>query len=153
MLKLPLRNRAGAITGYTFVDDCDDWTLDHRWRLHSKGYACRGTTIDGKYVVLLLHRVIMNAPVGLEVDHIDLDKLNNVRSNLRITTHAQNNQNRPLNANNTSGYRGVTFDKKTGRWAAYAMLDGKRKHVGYFDEPDEAAEAARVWRAEHMTHA
>jgi hypothetical protein len=83
-----------------------------------------------------------NDPVGY-IDHIDGDKLNNSWSNLRDVTHEQNMWNAKLFHNNTSGYRGVSFIRSHGRWRAAISVNGKKKHLGYF-ESAELAHAAFV---------
>jgi hypothetical protein len=78
------------------------------------------------------------------LDHADLDRSNNALDNLRPATRAQNNANRPLPRNNTSGFKGVHFDKGSRRWIAVCG----RRHVGSFATKEEAyaayVEAARL---------
>jgi hypothetical protein len=86
-----------------------------------------------------MHRLISGTPAGMETDHIDGDGLNNRRSNLRFATTSENQRNRVASANNTSGGRkGVNFHRYSGRWRASIQLNGKRRHLGYFDTPDQA---------------
>lgn len=73
------------------------------------------------------------------VDHRDLDKTNNRINNLREATNSQNNYNRPKQTNNTSGYKGVYWNKSCNRWQAYVQAEGKRIHLGVFVDPVEAA--------------
>lgn len=74
-----------------FVDDDDaPWLSAYRWRLNSKGYAIRSEYLNGKEVVLCMHRVIMNARKGEYVDHISGIKLDNCKANLRLCTASQN---------------------------------------------------------------
>lgn len=77
-------------------------------------------------------------PVNL-VDHKDRNRGNNKWSNLRAATASQNAANRTIRSDNTSGYKGVTFKKQTGRWLARAFIGGKQIHLGYFDTAEEAA--------------
>lgn len=93
-------------------------------------------TSDGKQ--FLLHRVVTDAPKGIEVDHIDGNPLNNRKSNLRCVTHAQNMQNR-----NNQEDRGVSFETKVGKWRARV----KNVFLGYYDTKEEALEVARKARA------
>jgi hypothetical protein len=122
------------------VDDEDyEWLNQWKWHMSSTGYARRNTT---KLDTLLgtakiaMHRVILNAPEGSMVDHIDCNKLNNQRSNLRLCTVAQNNRN--ILPYGKSGLKGVELDKRTGRWRAYVSVNKKRIHIGVFDTPCEA---------------
>ena len=83
-------------------------------------------------------------PGELEVDHKDEDKLNNKWSNLRLVTSSQNKHNRSLAADNTSGFKGVCWDKAVNKWKAAInfMQDGKVKHInlGRFETAEEAHE-------------
>ena len=73
-----------------------------------------------------------------EVDHIDLDGTNNRWSNLRLASPSQNQRNRHLQRNNTSGYKGVHKCKRTGKFMAYIKLQGKRRNLGMFGTAEEA---------------
>jgi hypothetical protein len=82
-----------------------------------------------------------------EIDHINGDPLDNRIANLRLATRSQNLANTKASSRNTSGFKGVAFSKKAGRWQAYICKDQKQKHLGYFDSP-EAAHAAYLSAAE-----
>lgn len=71
-------------------------------------------------------------------DHINGNTLDNRRSNLRVVTRTQNNQNVTIRKHNKSGYKGVSLEKKTGRWVAVIQANNKRIHLGTFDTPEEA---------------
>ena len=89
-----------------------------------------------------MHRLILDAPDGAQVDHIDHDSLNNQRSNLRLCTCSENQRNRRGRPkNNTSGYIGVAWYRRCGRWGSQIWVNGKDHWLGLFDDP---AEAARV---------
>lgn len=101
--------------------------------------------------IILMHRLIAGAPNDLEVDHINGDGLDNRRHNLRLATKAQNAQNRQgLCSSNTSGFRGVHFDKRSRKWRAAVRINGRDVKLGRFDDPVEAARAASNARAEMM---
>ena len=105
-------------------------------------YAMRNESLpNGGRRALLLHRVLMDAPSGVLVDHIDGDGLNNVRSNLRLCTPAQNAQNTKRQKNNKSGFKGVSLCKQTGRWKAVIMANRKFKVIGRYESPESAARA------------
>jgi hypothetical protein len=107
--QIPLYNRAGRSL-FTWVDDNDfERAKLYRWRLGSNGYAIRSTIVDGKQIVLSLHREIMQPPPGYVVDHVDFDRLRNTRNNLRVLTVQQNLMHRRLFRNTSTGYRGVTY--------------------------------------------
>ena len=88
--------------------------------------------VDGKKH--RLHKWIMKYDGKLFIDHIDSDKLNNLRSNLRISTPSQNNQNKNAQKNSKSKYVGVGYGEDRFKWRAY--LNGK--HLGYFSTEEEA---------------
>jgi hypothetical protein len=104
-------------------------------RTTGKWYAAR--QVHRKFIYM--HREILNAPDGLHGDHINGDTLDNRRSNLRLATSAQNAWNRDKYKNNTTGYKGVTYDKGRGKARAQITVHGKHRHLGWFDDPREAA--------------
>lgn len=75
------------------------------------------------------------------IDHKDLDKTNNRISNLREATQVQNSANQKIRKNNTSGYKGVFFDKRSKKWYSQLQYNWKSIYIGSFDSPKEAAEA------------
>ena len=94
----------------------------------------------------MIHKLIAN--VFLEnpedkrcLDHIDRDKLNNHISNLRYATASENNQNKSMQSNNTSGVIGISFYKKTNKWKARIQINGVEKHLGFFNNKDDAITA------------
>ncbi len=98
-----------------------------------------------------LHRLIMRALPDEEVDHINRNRLDNRKSNLRLVPSRINAQNLPdIRKNNTSGYRGVWYSKKLGKWAASARLYYKRHHLGYYDTAEEAHTVVSAWRLKNM---
>ncbi|MGI8404596.1 MAG: HNH endonuclease [Thermomicrobiales bacterium] len=90
----------------------------------------------------MLHRRIVDAPDGVDIDHWDGDGLNDRRSNLRIATRSQNMVNVPLRSNNTSGYVGVSWSKASGKWRSAIKQNDRQIHLGLFTS---AAEAARAY--------
>jgi len=100
-----------------------------------------------------LHRIILARILARpllpkeQVDHIDGDGLNNQRSNLRSATVAKNQRNRSMQKNNTSGYKGVSLHKQSGKWQASVGINGVLKYLGLYDTPEIAyavyCEAAR----------
>jgi hypothetical protein len=105
-------------------------------------YAVRGRLNgpDGIKMVRL-HRLIIDAPKGLLVDHRNCDSLNNRRANLRLATRSQNQCNTRKRKNTTSRFRGVCFHKFHQKWATQIFAEGKRIFLGYFDSEIEAAKA------------
>lgn len=78
------------------------------------------------------------------VDHIDLDKSNNKLRNLRLVDSVQNNMNMPTRSDNTSGYRGVHWNKQCNKWQAIIQKNGVIKHLGLFSSAEDAALAYRT---------
>lgn len=124
--------------GASFLFDPDDEPLikAHSWSLSRDHIR---TTVDGKTVYL--HQLLIGLPSNREIDHINGDKLDNRRINLRPATHAQNNQNKGLRRDSTTGYKGVCFDKRSGKYIAYINADGERTYLGYFADKVDAAKA------------
>lgn len=100
---------------------------------------------------LYVHRIVWemhygHIPAGLEIDHEDGNGLNNRLENLRLVTDLVNNQNARKSVKNTSGFSGVSWDKRSGQWRAYAKTANQQIHLGYFAVLEHAAEAARSQR-------
>jgi HNH endonuclease/AP2 domain len=91
----------------------------------------------------LMHRVILDAPNGVQVDHVDGDGLNNRRSNIRLATQQQNAWNRGPQSINTSGFKGVSWDKRRSKWIATIAFDGRTIALGAFTDKLDAAKAYR----------
>ena len=91
-----------------------------------------------------MHNVLMPAPIGYCVDHMDGNGLNNRRSNLRIATHSENMKNRKLQINNTSGVKGVTWHKSRQKWQASIRSDGVVKYLAWTDCLQEAERAYEI---------
>jgi len=131
--------------GYiAFVDDEDyDYLSQFKWYAQLKGhriYAVRSIKIDGKWTKILMHREIMNAQPGEEVDHIQHDVCcNNCKSNLRLCTSSQNAMNRRVRQGTSSRYKGVCYHKAAKKWRAQIEVDGKNTHLGLFTNEFDAA--------------
>ncbi|MBB3521048.1 HNH endonuclease [Rhizobium sp. BK456] len=91
--------------------------------------------------VLMMHRVIMHAPKGLVVDHINHDTLDNRKTNLRIVTRQQNQCNVLPRQGNHSRFKGVCLNKRVNLWVAYINAHGKRTYLGYYHHEEDAARA------------
>jgi HNH endonuclease len=126
---------------FTKVDD-DDFELVSQYSWYeNEGYAityCKGKRIR-------MHRLIMNAPDGVDVDHRDQDKLNNQKYNLRFCTTTQNNRNVRLHKNNTTGYKGVSIEPSTGYFRPNVYKDGVAISFGNFKDIHHAALARDLW--------
>lgn len=123
---------------FALIDDADyGWLCQYRWLYHANGYAIRIEKIDGKRRFFHMHREIMQAQRGQIVDHIDTDRLNNTRANLRIVTKSQNMWNRSANEVNSSPFKGVSAHARG--WYARIKVNNRAIHLGYFDDPKMAA--------------
>lgn len=91
--------------------------------------------------VLYMHRLIMSAPDGYEVDHINGDGLDNRKVNLRLCSSSQNKYNQKLSSANTSGFKGVTWNKNKGKWQVQIGSRNKYKYLGLFEDKYNAAKA------------
>ena len=94
----------------------------------------------------LLHRLIMKDKLsdGLEVDHINRNKLDNRRVNLRAVTRQENMHNKSLYKTNTSGYPGVKWNSRLNKWQVQITRNKKRVHLGVFEDLQEAIGARRL---------
>lgn len=131
--------------GFAEIDESDLALVSaHRWTfsVHRCGIRYARTKIDGK--VVLMHRLILGCDESLEVDHRDGNGLNNRRTNLRPCTHQQNIANRRKLAPATSAFKGVFWETRRGAWCANIRVQGRKKHLGYFEEETEAARAYDV---------
>lgn len=106
----------------------------YTWHIDSKGYAngCSNKTH------VRLHRLILNPPEGLVVDHINHNKLDNRRANLRVVTNQMNQFNLVEGKNNKSGKVGVHFNKQSQKWCSQITLNGKIISSKLFDNKDDA---------------
>lgn len=110
---------------FAIVDDEDFLELSkYKWYLSGNGYATRTSRH------IRMHRVINSTPEGFDTDHINGDKLDNRRSNLRTATRSQNNFNTSPPKDNTSGTKGVWFSKRHSRWYAQIKVRGVRYNLG-----------------------
>lgn len=121
----------------TFMADIDDLPLIHayNWSIDRKVYIKNSTS------GIRFHRAVIGAKQGDVVDHIDGNTLNNRKRNLRICTQFDNQKNRGANKNNTSGYKGVCWNKDKKKWTAQLFSDGRRVLNKHFDTKEAAAHA------------
>ena len=134
MKEIPLTQGKVAI-----VSDCDyEWLSQYKWQA-MRGYketfyaahAVRPKV--GKRGYIYMHRLILDAPDGMQVDHVNGDGLDNRRQNLRLATNAENRRNTRIAANNTSGCKGVCWDKVEKKWIAQIGINGRTRRIGRFD--------------------
>lgn len=131
------------------VDDEDfDFLNQFTWQYATRGCATRtvryGKREYNKKVCIKMHRLIMGiTDLEMKVDHINNNPLDNRKENLRICTQAENSRNQSISRVNTSGYKGVIFDKRplSKPWVAQIRALGKYRKIGYFITKEEAANA------------
>lgn len=132
------QTRSDAIRKFgVMVSDCDyEGLMEHNWQAMKDGNIY--TRIDGR--IALMHRLIMNAPESLEVDHADGNRLNNQRTNLRLATSSQNKCNRGPRKDNKSGFKGVSWHSQRECWTArIKQPHGKYLFLGLYDNKEQAA--------------
>lgn len=143
---------------FTLVDDEDFCKLSLiKWRiLKARGYTKDYVYgyISSKKRHIFLHRFLMNPQIGMVVDHINGDGLDNRKKNLRICTTQENSRSRRfLQKNNTTGYQGVKKNKNG--WESQIKVNGKMKYLGYSKDKTKAAkiydEAAKKYHGEFAT--
>ena len=123
---------------FATVDDGDFDELNrHKWCISGAGYAVRKSF----FKTIGMHAAIMGTPDGMHTDHINGDKLDNRRENLRICTPSQNQQNRSNQKNNKIGYKGVGWNSTANKWLARITVRGEQVHLGYFETAEDAARA------------
>src|SRR5947209_3379641 len=131
------------VSGHIALVDDEDFERVSRfkWYYCGAGYAQkRKTKNDALHA--LLHRFVMNVvDQNVEVDHINCNKLDNRKENLRIVNHQQNHFNRPKMQNTSSRYKGVSWNKSKNKWSAKIMKDGRQNYLGRYDSEEDAARA------------
>lgn len=142
---LPVSTPAGFV-GVWVDEDALDVIAGRRLSLGSHGYAA--AWCPERKTMDVLHRVLMGCEPGdgVQVDHINGDRLDCRRANLRRATPQENAANRRCNP--ASGYRGVV--RRRDKWAAYGRVDGRTHHLGTFTDPEEAALVAHLWRLKYL---
>lgn len=141
MVKIPLTRGK-----YAVVDDNMAHLSNYKWCFmgsENYGYAKRR---NGRKLMFLHHAVVGYPLNGCQVDHVDGNRLNNRRANLRIVTRRENMQNMACHRNGkkSSKYVGVCFDKARGRWVASITLNMRHRHLGRFDSEREASNAYQI---------
>lgn len=150
MKKIPLTQGKFAL-----VDDADfEWLNQWKWYFGDTGYAVRQVHVgfrDGKQIQhkVRMHRLIMSPSEDMYVDHVNSDKLDNQRFNLRVATNQQNQGNSRIQVNNTSGYKGV-YSTGWGKWRARLHIMKKGINGGSYDTKEEAALAYNRLAIKHF---
>lgn len=128
-------------TGEVFMFDAEDYSRIKGTTWYRCNRCGNGIHYIGDRFGVCIHRHILDVPKGFEVDHINLDPLDNRKSNLRICTHQQNQCNQPPQKNNTSGVSGVSFYPARNKYRARIKYFQQELHLGYFGSFIEAVQA------------
>ncbi len=145
MKEIPLGHyRKTKGTRVALVDDRDyPRVIQYRWHafcVRGTWYAARHyRNANNKLCYMLLHRFILNPPSELVVDHVNGDGLDCQRQNMRICINPDNVRNSKISCNNTSGFKGVVYDKRRNNWIAQIQAFKKHHWLGSFDTPEQAA--------------
>jgi hypothetical protein len=141
MKLIPLTQDMNAI-----VDDADyetlsqfKWSVFHSGGANRKYYAQRSP--HPKHQTILMHRMLMDYPGGMEIDHINGNGLDNRKCNLRICSKSQNMANRGKTKRNQSGAKGIIWDKANQRWMARIAIQRKTYFLGRFERIEDARSA------------
>ena len=135
--------------GNIFYFDLEDYNKikDYNWYVNDQHYLLARVNIGNKKVKdIRMHRIIMDVEdPNIEIDHIHgiKSRNDNRKSNLRLATHSQNNINKDKASNNTSGVKGVTWDKRTGKWRVRITVNKVTHELGFFDEFEEATKVRK----------
>lgn len=150
-IEIPLTKEKFAI-----VDDCDAHLIGWKWSYHSMGYGVRGVYLNRrkegeKHLMIFIHHAIMGRPInGMFIDHINGNRLDNRRENLRIVSRRENSQNTKRHRGESpksSKFLGVdvairNYPRGIRKYfRASIVIDGKKKHIGYFKNEEDASNA------------
>lgn len=153
MKEIPLTKGKVAIIDDEDYDQIKPYNWQAQYNKSTKSYyAVRVARHEGRRVTIGMHRQVINAKKGEQVDHENHDTLNNCRGNLRITTCQGNQRNRRLGAANTSGHVGVAWYGPRNKWAAHIKVNGRKLHIGYFVRLADAVIARKAAEAKHGFH-
>ena len=132
--------------GEEFWFDLEDYDLikNYCWMISHNGYVITDISkSNNKLPKIQMHRLVMDCPENLFIDHKNHNTFDNRKYNLRIATKSQNAMNQIIKTNNTSGIAGVSWDKDVQKWSAYIMLNYNKIHLGYYEDFDKAVEARK----------
>ena len=127
------------------VEDEDFEYLDQfKWYAHwqrRRFYAVRMVSKHGERRLIYMHRIILNVPTGIAIDHKDGNGLNNMRTNLREATQSQNHANSRKRQGTICRYKGVYWHKGAKKWVAQINQNNRKFYLGLFDNESKAAQA------------
>lgn len=138
--EIVLKDKSGNEVGRAKVDNDDvEKCLRLKWRLAGRGYAMGFVYSNKKQKNIKLHIHIFGKKDGLEIDHINRDKLDNRKGNLRFVSHGDNMLNATMRVDNRSGFTGVFYDTKRNKWLAHF----RGRYIGRYVMKDDAIAARK----------
>jgi hypothetical protein len=141
MKEIKLTQGKVAIVDDDLFEYLDQW----KWcacKISNRFYAIRSYRLNSKKIFIYMHRLITNNNDSkMHTDHKNNNPLDNRIENLRICTNSQNQMNTKVQINNTSGFKGVTWNKIVKKWVAQIKLNNKLINLGYYINPIDAARA------------
>ena len=130
---------------FAVVDDENyEYLNQFSWYVTSNGYARRTIRRGKKNQYIRMHNEIIGTQKNKETDHINRNKLDNRKDNLRIVTRSENSLNKDLQKNNTSGYKGISWNKKEKKWYSCIKINEKTVSLGRY-KSIQGAWLARIW--------
>lgn len=122
----------GKSDKFAIVDEADfDWLNQFSWHYHNLGYV-------RNWKFGYMHKLINATPTGYQTDHINQNKLDNRRANLRTVTASENQANKPISRNNTSGIPGIRWDSSRNLWKVSFRRNKRTHNVGNFKDKSRA---------------
>ena len=126
---------------FALVDDADfEYLNQWKWHCDAQGYARRSCGVRKVH----MHRDVNKTPDGFLTDHINRNKLDNRRENLRTVLKIENQRNHKILKTNTSGYNGISWNKATKKWEVYLWLKNRKIKIGYFVDIAIAAKERKL---------
>ena len=133
------------------VDDEDFERLNRcKWYCNSDGYAMRDIWNGGNKKHCFMHRILNNTPDGVITDHINQNRLDNRKINLRNSDKRKNMINSKIPKNNSSGFKGTSWSKRRNKWRTYITSNGKQIYLGDFKNKEDSVFARK--KAELVYH-
>lgn len=133
---------------------------DRRWNARYAGKQAGSIHHEGYIVLQINHQSYPASHIAWlymtgswpkdQIDHINLNRADNHWENLREATQTQNSWNQSIQSNNSSGYTGVYWVTPNRKWRAEGVVNGRRKHLGYFHRFDDAVAARKAFEAQHF---
>lgn len=134
MKRIPLEGKRGA-GKYALVDNEDYAELSkYKWYLNDNGYAAKSQKQPTRY----MHKLVFGHQTLPHIDHINRNKLDNRKSNLRECTISENMANQSIRSDNKSGYKGISWDSKKNKWFACTRKNKKTIYIGRYKNINDA---------------